>query len=281
MGDYRTRIGQLITSLRTRNHMTQAELAKQLGTSQSAINRIEKGAQNVSLDILSRLSQVLDCDIINIGKLNNLNLLITGGKSLATPSPIPDVDDMSLVALATAALITHSEITIESQMFKSSNLAKQYFALIKQLGASYDIDNQVGKIKIKQSNLACPELFEISAQQFSGSLFAILPILVTTSGTSIIYSLDDVQPNLVNVLCQFSISHSYHNGTLVINGGNITQANTVKIAQADSFPLATLLSFTIPQTIKLYDLANDNYKYNELYKSLRLYSTQIETLHEI
>ena len=56
---YATKIGTFIQETRQSRGMTQADLAKSLGTSQSAINRIEKGGQNISLDMLGRISEVL------------------------------------------------------------------------------------------------------------------------------------------------------------------------------------------------------------------------------
>ena len=47
--NYMVEIGELISEIRSRQDMTQAELAKKIGTSQSAINRIEHGKQNASL----------------------------------------------------------------------------------------------------------------------------------------------------------------------------------------------------------------------------------------
>ena len=43
-----TKIGQLIAQVRQQRGLTQTELAEQLKTSQSAVNRIEKGNQNIS-----------------------------------------------------------------------------------------------------------------------------------------------------------------------------------------------------------------------------------------
>ena len=45
--DYREKIGKLIADIRQNHGLTQSQLAEKLGTSQSAINRIEKGAQNI------------------------------------------------------------------------------------------------------------------------------------------------------------------------------------------------------------------------------------------
>jgi len=75
------RLGSLISELRHLRGMTQAELAKKLKTSQSAVNRIEKGGQNLSLDMLSRISDVLRKPLISVGN-QGVNLSIEGGHEL-------------------------------------------------------------------------------------------------------------------------------------------------------------------------------------------------------
>lgn len=62
--------------------MTQTQLAEQLGTSQSAVNRIEKGRQNLSLETLGRLSQALNKELISVGS-GSVNLRIEGGHELS------------------------------------------------------------------------------------------------------------------------------------------------------------------------------------------------------
>ena len=44
------KIGQLIAQIRQERGLTQAEFAKRLSTSQSAVNRMEHGKQNLSLE---------------------------------------------------------------------------------------------------------------------------------------------------------------------------------------------------------------------------------------
>jgi UDP-N-acetylglucosamine 1-carboxyvinyltransferase len=56
---YKTKIGTLIQETRQSRGLTQTQLAEALNTSQSAINRIEKGGQNISLEMLARISEVL------------------------------------------------------------------------------------------------------------------------------------------------------------------------------------------------------------------------------
>jgi UDP-N-acetylglucosamine 1-carboxyvinyltransferase len=61
--------------------MTQAEFAKRLGTSQSAVNRIEHGKQNLSLETLGRISDVLKKPLISLSG-GAVNLRIEGGHKL-------------------------------------------------------------------------------------------------------------------------------------------------------------------------------------------------------
>lgn len=76
------KIGQLIHQIRQERGLTQAEFARQLNTSQSAVNRIEHGRQNMSLDMLARISDVLRKPLISISG-GAINLRIDGGHKLS------------------------------------------------------------------------------------------------------------------------------------------------------------------------------------------------------
>lgn len=82
MNSTNEKIGQLIYQLRQQRGLTQAEFARRMGTSQSAVNRIEKGKQNLSLETLGRISDVLKKPIISVSG-QSLNLKINGGKELS------------------------------------------------------------------------------------------------------------------------------------------------------------------------------------------------------
>ena len=62
--DYLARIGNLIRDARKHRGMTQQQLADVLATSQSAVNRIERGHQNLSLEMLARIGEALDSEIV-------------------------------------------------------------------------------------------------------------------------------------------------------------------------------------------------------------------------
>src|SRR3546814_4127713 len=65
--DYLGRIGNLIRDARKHRGLTQQQLADLLGTSQSAVNRIERGHQNLSLEMLARIGSALDSEIVALG----------------------------------------------------------------------------------------------------------------------------------------------------------------------------------------------------------------------
>jgi UDP-N-acetylglucosamine 1-carboxyvinyltransferase len=76
------KIGGLIAQIRQERGMTQAEFAKRLKTSQSAVNRMEHGRQNLSLETLGRISDVLNKQLISVSG-GAVNLRIEGGNELS------------------------------------------------------------------------------------------------------------------------------------------------------------------------------------------------------
>ena len=75
------KIGHLIAQIRQERNLTQAAFARKLGTSQSAVNRMEKGRQNLSMETLGRISDVLNKQLISLGS-GGTNLRIEGGHEL-------------------------------------------------------------------------------------------------------------------------------------------------------------------------------------------------------
>ncbi len=76
------KIGHLIAQIRQERGLTQAEFAQKLSTSQSAVNRMEHGKQNLSLETMGRISDVLNKQLISLGS-GAINLRIEGGHELS------------------------------------------------------------------------------------------------------------------------------------------------------------------------------------------------------
>lgn len=106
------KIGQLIYQIRQERGLTQAELARKLGTSQSAVNRIEHGKQNLSLETLGRISDVLNKQIISLGE-GGINLRVEGGHELHGEITLKTSKNAA-VALLCASLLNHGLTRLKS-----------------------------------------------------------------------------------------------------------------------------------------------------------------------
>jgi UDP-N-acetylglucosamine 1-carboxyvinyltransferase len=109
--DYKTKIGNLIQETRQSRGFTQSQLAEALNTSQSAINRIEKGGQNISLEMLARISEVLSSELISLNKSGKINFCINGGNKLSGEIEVKTSKN-AVVGLLCASLLNHGTTTI-------------------------------------------------------------------------------------------------------------------------------------------------------------------------
>lgn len=102
--DYLARIGQLIRDARQHRGWTQSQLAEALGTSQSAVNRIERGNQNISLEMIARISEALDSEIVSLGYSGPMHLRVVGGRRLSGSIDVKTSKN-ACVALLCASLL--------------------------------------------------------------------------------------------------------------------------------------------------------------------------------
>lgn len=105
------RIGGLVRDARRHRGWTQGQLAAALGTSQSAVNRIEHGGQNVSVQMLARIGEVLDSGLVAIGHAGPSHLRITGGVHLGGEIDVR-ASKNATVALLCASLLNSGRTTL-------------------------------------------------------------------------------------------------------------------------------------------------------------------------
>jgi UDP-N-acetylglucosamine 1-carboxyvinyltransferase len=106
------KIGQLIARIRQDRNLTQSEFAKRLHTSQSAVNRIEHGKQNLSLETLGRISDVLNKQLISVAG-GAVNLRIEGGHELSGSIALKTSKNAA-VGLLCASLLNHGVTRFQS-----------------------------------------------------------------------------------------------------------------------------------------------------------------------
>jgi UDP-N-acetylglucosamine 1-carboxyvinyltransferase len=109
--DYKTKIGTLIQEARISRGLTQSELAKELATSQSAVNRIEKGGQNISLEMIARISDVLSSNIVMLNSTGKINFRVNGGRKLSGSIEVKTSKNAA-VGLLCASLLNKGKTTL-------------------------------------------------------------------------------------------------------------------------------------------------------------------------
>lgn len=75
------KIGYFIKELREHRGLTQEQFAKALNTSQSSVPRMEKGEQNFTTELLLKISNVLNHQIVSIN--DSIDFQVNGGKKLS------------------------------------------------------------------------------------------------------------------------------------------------------------------------------------------------------
>ena len=110
---YLGRIGTLIRDARRHQGLTQNDLADSLGTSQSAVARIEQGKQNLSLEMLARIGQSLDSEFVSLGHSGPQHLRIVGGTKLSGAIDVKTSKNAA-VALLCASLLNHGRTTLRN-----------------------------------------------------------------------------------------------------------------------------------------------------------------------
>ncbi len=144
--DYKQKIGKLIQQTRMDRGMTQAEFAKAMKTSQSAINRIENGGQNLSMEMLARISDALNREIISLHSPGTLNFRVEGGHKLKGEI-IVKTSKNAAVGLLCAALLNKGT-TILRRMPKIEEVYR-LIEVLTSIGVKVRWMNDLGDLEIK------------------------------------------------------------------------------------------------------------------------------------
>ncbi len=111
--DYLERVGTLIRDARRQRKLTQSELAESLQTSQSAVARIEQGNQNLSLEMLARIGEALDTEVVKVASNTPLNLRIKGGRKLSGEIDVRTSKNAAVACLC-ASLLNKGKTTLRN-----------------------------------------------------------------------------------------------------------------------------------------------------------------------
>ena len=145
------KIGHFIAELREQAGLTQEELANALETSQSAVARMESGEQNFSTEMLSKISRVLNREIITLSS-GAINFQIEGGHKLSG-SIATNTSKNSAVALLCASLLNKGKTELKG-MPKIEEV-NRVIEVLQSLGVNVKWnENNIEIIPAKELNLS-------------------------------------------------------------------------------------------------------------------------------
>ena len=107
-----SQIGNLITELRERKGLTQAVFAEKLETTQSVIARIENGEQNLTTEMISKISEALGSEIVSISR-GTINFEIEGGHKLSG-TVITQTSKNGAMGIIPASLMNKGKTTLKN-----------------------------------------------------------------------------------------------------------------------------------------------------------------------
>ncbi|MEJ7831432.1 MAG: UDP-N-acetylglucosamine 1-carboxyvinyltransferase [Nocardioides sp.] len=172
--DYKGRIGNLIRDARKHRGLTQAELAELLSTSQSAINRIEKGHQNLSLEMIARIGAALDSEIVALGA-GPTHLRVTGPTTLSGSIDVKTSKNAG-VALLCASLLNRGRTTLRKVAYIEE--VKRLLEVLTSLGVQtrwLNDDNDLEIIPPKELQLGA--INEDAARRTRSVIMFLGPLL--------------------------------------------------------------------------------------------------------
>jgi UDP-N-acetylglucosamine 1-carboxyvinyltransferase len=105
-------IGQFIAEVRQLKGFTQGAFAKALRTSQSAVARMESGQQNLTTEMLAKISAVLKQEIIQLAD-KSVNFKIEGGYKLSGKVSV-NTSKNAAVALLCASLLNEGKTVLKN-----------------------------------------------------------------------------------------------------------------------------------------------------------------------
>jgi UDP-N-acetylglucosamine 1-carboxyvinyltransferase len=259
------KIGNLISLVRQERNMTQADFAKSLGTSQSAINRIEQGKQNLSIEMLAKISDVLKKQLVSING-SSLNLRVEGGHELHGEIYLKTSKNAA-VALLCASVLNHG-----TTRYNKFPRIEEVFRIIEVLES---IGMKVrwlpgNDIEIKRpAKLTLDNINATSARKTRSVLMLIGSIMHSNSHFKIPYSggcklgSRTVSPHLY-ALEAFGVSIVARNGHYTIDVAEKAAGDTVLYEASDTATENAILAAAGQTSETVLRFASSNYMIQDL-----------------
>src|SRR3989339_1915549 len=157
--DYQLNIAERVSSARKKLGITQEDLATAIGSTQSAIARMEAGNQNFTTQMLTRLSEVLGEDLL-LNKSSEKTIKIIGNNPLRGVVNIQGAKNSALPAIAAALLASKGTTVIKN--VPNLHDVKIMLEVASELGAVTSFDEKEHVISINAEKI---NKFKIPVEQ--------------------------------------------------------------------------------------------------------------------
>ncbi len=271
-------IGKLIAQIRQERGLTQNEFAKRLSTSQSAVNRMEHGRQNLSLETLGRISEVLNKQLISVSG-SALDLRIDGGHELKGDITLKTSKNAA-VSLLCASLLNHGATIIK------------HVARIEEVNRIIEVLQSIG-VQTKWQNgndlaikvpdkLSLDQIDYEAAKKTRSVLMLIGPLMHSAKAFSIPYAggcelgRRTVLPHLY-ALEEFGVEVETKSGHYIVTSRpKSPNRNVVLYESGDTTTENALLAAALTPSKVVIKMASANYAVQDLCYFLRKLGVKIE-----
>ncbi len=276
-------VGRLIRDARKQRGLTQQQLAELLGTSQSAIHRIESGQQNLSLDMIDRIASALESPLITPGKASTLNFRIEGGRQLSGSIACRSSKNAA-VALLCASLLNRGTTTLRgiAQIEEVNRLIE----VLTSIGVScvWSSDRQDLVIR-RPLNLKLEDMDRVAAKRTRSIIMFLGPLLHESDSFSLPYAggcnlgARTVEPHL-QALRHFGLSVEAHDGlyraqVMSSNPGADSMRRLTLTERGDTVTENALMAAALTPGTTVIRNASSNYMVQDLCVFLQLAGVEV------
>lgn len=158
---------------------SQEQLASALGTSQSAVNRIERGGQNVTVQMLARIGEVLDAGLVEIGQAGPTHLRVEGGRELCGSIDVL-ASKNATVALLCASLLNRGRTTL--RRVARIEEVHRIIEVLRSIGVSVTWSESGTDLEIQPPEQFDVEQLDVDAARRTRSVLLLLGPLLHRTG---------------------------------------------------------------------------------------------------
>ncbi len=270
------RIGQFIAEVRQLKGFNQSDFAKALKTSQSAVARMESGQQNLTTEMLAKISGVLNHEIITLAD-KSVNFKIEGGRKLSGKVAV-NTSKNAAVSLLCASLLNQGKTVLKNvpkieEVYRVIEVLVSIGISVKWQGT--DVEIQPGK-KIIISNIDKEAAVKTrSVLMLLGPLAHLLPAFSLPLAGGCKLGERTVRPHLF-ALEKLGVNIKTHHDHYAVSSHKLAPAEVVLYEMGDTVTENALMAAAKINGVTTIKLASSNYMVQDLCHFLQGLGVKIE-----